>query len=63
MPTPHRRADITLPSRLPTGFSAATAKVGIRTGAGDDLLLLLADRPCAAAGVLTRNRFAAAPVP
>lgn len=62
MPTPHRRADITLPSRLPTGFSAATAKVGIRTGAGDDLLLLLADRPGAAAGVLTRNRFAAAPV-
>ncbi|MAH65256.1 MAG: bifunctional ornithine acetyltransferase/N-acetylglutamate synthase [Phycisphaerae bacterium] len=62
MSTPHRRADIMMPSRLPSGFAAATAKVGIRSGAGDDLLLLVADRPCAAAAVFTRNRFAAAPI-
>ncbi len=62
MPTPHQRAAIPLPSRLPSGFAAATAKVGIRSGAGDDLVLIVADRPCAAAGVFTRNRFAAAPI-
>ncbi|MHC4245403.1 MAG: bifunctional glutamate N-acetyltransferase/amino-acid acetyltransferase ArgJ [Planctomycetota bacterium] len=62
MPTPHARAAVPLPTRLPSGFAAATAKVGIRTGAGDDLLLLVAERPCAAAGVFTRNRFAAAPI-
>lgn len=62
MQTPHARATIPMPSRLPAGFESATAKVGIRSGAGDDLLLLVADRPCMAAGVFTRNRFAAAPI-
>ncbi len=61
-PTPHAAAGVTLPSALPQGFSAAATAAGIRSGPGDDLLLIAADAPAAAAGVFTRNRFAAAPI-
>jgi glutamate N-acetyltransferase/amino-acid N-acetyltransferase len=45
----------------PRGFRVATAACGIRKS-GDDLALLVADGPCAAAGVFTTNLAQAAPV-
>jgi len=45
----------------PAGFAAAAAGAGMKP-AGDDVALLVSDRPAAAAGVFTRNRVAAAPV-
>ena len=45
----------------PAGFRAAAVAAGIQPGR-DDLALLVADGPCAAAGVFTQNRAAAAPV-
>lgn len=45
------------------GFRAGGIACGIKTIAGTpDLALLIADSPCAVAGVFTRNRAAAAPV-
>ncbi|MHC4832445.1 MAG: bifunctional glutamate N-acetyltransferase/amino-acid acetyltransferase ArgJ [Planctomycetota bacterium] len=51
-----------LPPRLPEGFRAATGRVGIRSGPGDDLALVVADAAASAAAVFTTNRFAAAPI-
>jgi glutamate N-acetyltransferase/amino-acid N-acetyltransferase len=45
----------------PAGFRAAAVAAGIKPGR-DDLALLVADGPCSAAGVFTRNRAVAAPV-
>lgn len=45
----------------PLGFRAAATPAGIKPD-GPDLALLVADRPCAAAGVFTTNRAKAAPV-
>jgi len=45
-----------------SGFSAGAAHAGIRRSRRDDLCLVAADKTCPAAGVFTRNRFAAAPV-
>ena len=42
---------------LPRGFAAHVANVGIKD-ASDDLVVVVADRPCAAAGVFTKSRFA-----
>lgn len=61
-PTPHAAAKLALPRSLPHGFAAAAASAGIRSGPGDDLLLIAAGAPAAAAAVFTRNRFAAAPI-
>jgi glutamate N-acetyltransferase/amino-acid N-acetyltransferase len=44
------------------GFLAAGVACGIKDPGDLDLALVAAERPCAAAGVFTRNRFAAAPV-
>jgi glutamate N-acetyltransferase/amino-acid N-acetyltransferase len=47
------------------GFSAAATVAGIKTYGPEprlDLALLLADRPCTVAGVLTQNRVCGAPV-
>ncbi|HTY73233.1 MAG TPA: bifunctional glutamate N-acetyltransferase/amino-acid acetyltransferase ArgJ [Actinomycetes bacterium] len=45
------------------GFRAAGVAAGIRSGSGPDVALVVNDGPGeAAAGVFTRNRFAAAPV-
>jgi glutamate N-acetyltransferase/amino-acid N-acetyltransferase len=47
------------------GFSAAATVAGIKTYGPEprlDVALLLADRPCAVAGVLTQNRVCGAPV-
>lgn len=47
------------------GFSAAAAVAGIKTYGPEpryDLALLVADRPCAVAGVFTQNRVCGAPV-
>ncbi len=47
----------------PAGFSAGAAACGIKSEPGAlDVGLLLADGPCSAAGVFTRNAFAAASV-
>ncbi len=45
----------------PAGFRAAGVPCGIKA-AGRDLMLLVADRPCSAAGVFTTNVVKAAPV-
>jgi glutamate N-acetyltransferase/amino-acid N-acetyltransferase len=45
----------------PSGFRAAAVAAGIKPNR-DDLALLVADAPCAAAGVFTRNLATAAPV-
>ncbi|MFZ4518700.1 MAG: bifunctional glutamate N-acetyltransferase/amino-acid acetyltransferase ArgJ [Microthrixaceae bacterium] len=42
---------------LPQGFAAHVANVGIKDDT-DDFVVLAADRPCAAAAVFTRSRFA-----
>ena len=47
---------------IPGGFRAAAVKAGIKPSGGLDLAVLIADRPCAAAGTFTTNRVAAAPV-
>ncbi|HVI36595.1 MAG TPA: bifunctional glutamate N-acetyltransferase/amino-acid acetyltransferase ArgJ, partial [Gaiellales bacterium] len=47
----------------PAGFRASGVAAGIRSGGGPDVALVVNDGPQqAAAGVFTRNRFAAAPV-
>ena len=47
----------------PRGFRVASARAGLRSGAGPDLVLLVSDLgPVAAAGTFTRNRVRAAPV-
>jgi glutamate N-acetyltransferase/amino-acid N-acetyltransferase len=46
----------------PQGFIAAAVAAGIKQSGRPDLVLVAADRDCAAAGVFTRNRVAAAPV-
>jgi len=47
--------------RFPIGFRCAARHVGIKKE-GKDLALFTSDRPCAAAGVFTRNRFPGAPI-
>lgn len=47
---------------VPGGFQAAGVKAGIKPSGALDLALLLADKPCAAAGTFTTNQVAAAPV-
>jgi glutamate N-acetyltransferase/amino-acid N-acetyltransferase len=50
-------------ARIPGGFSAAGATVGIKASGRPDLVLVVADDgPVPAAAVFTPNRFAAAPV-
>ena len=44
------------------GFSAGGVSAGIKRSGRPDLALVLSDRPAAAAGVFTTNRFPAAPV-
>ena len=51
-----------LPLTIPKAFRASAVKAGIKPSGGLDLAVLLADRPCAGAGVFTTNRIAAAPV-
>ena len=48
----------------PLGFRAGTAAAGIRDGdpSRDDIAVVMSERPCAAAGVFTRNLVKAAPV-
>jgi len=46
----------------PRGFAAAAVAAGIKQSGRPDLVLVVADRDCAAAGVFTRNQVAAAPV-
>ena len=47
----------------PRGFRAGAAKAGVKTGVADrlDVGLIVSDRPCTAAGVLTTNQVIAAP--
>lgn len=46
-----------MPVPLPRGFSAHVANVGIKDDT-DDFVVIAAERPCAAAAVFTRSRFA-----
>ncbi|MFA9477487.1 bifunctional glutamate N-acetyltransferase/amino-acid acetyltransferase ArgJ [Phycisphaerales bacterium AB-hyl4] len=46
----------------PVGFYAAGATCGIKASGLPDLALIVADRPCAAAGVFTRSRTIGAPL-
>lgn len=46
----------------PQGFTAAAVAAGIKQSGRPDLVLVVSDRDCAAAGVFTSNRVAAAPV-
>jgi glutamate N-acetyltransferase/amino-acid N-acetyltransferase len=47
---------------VPAGFRAAGVRAGIKASGTPDLAVLVADRPCSAAGTFTTNRIAAAPV-
>ncbi len=47
---------------VPRGFRAAGVKAGIKPSGGDDLAIIAADGPSAAAGTFTTNRICAAPV-
>jgi glutamate N-acetyltransferase / amino-acid N-acetyltransferase len=42
---------------FPKGFSSSVANIGIKNDA-DDFVLIVADKPCAAAAVFTKSRFA-----
>lgn len=48
----------------PKGFSASGIFVGVKASntSKPDLAIITSDRPCAAAGVFTKNKFQAAPV-
>lgn len=46
----------------PRGFSAAAVAAGIKQSGRPDLVMVVSDRVCSAAGVFTQNRVAAAPV-
>lgn len=46
----------------PAGFEAGTAACGVKSKGKEDLLVLVSERPCSAAGVFTRNRVVAAPI-
>ncbi len=46
----------------PRGFAAAAVAAGIKQSGRPDLVLVVSERDCAAAGVFTSNRVAAAPV-
>ena len=52
-----------IPSKaLPRGFRFAAAACGLRRKNRLDLGVIIADKPCTAAGVFTRNLVKAAPV-
>lgn len=46
----------------PVGFYAGGTSCGIKPSGSPDLAAVVSDRPCAAAGVFTTNRFCGAPV-
>jgi glutamate N-acetyltransferase/amino-acid N-acetyltransferase len=47
---------------VPRGFRASVARAGIKPSGALDLALFASETPCAAVGMLTTNRIAAAPV-
>ncbi len=48
--------------QLPTGFSFAGVRCGIKESGKPDLSLIVCDSPVVAAGVYTQNQIVAAPV-
>jgi glutamate N-acetyltransferase/amino-acid N-acetyltransferase len=52
----------TVPAPLAPGFHGAATACGLKPSGALDLALVWSDTPCAAAGVFTTNRVAAAPV-
>lgn len=50
--------------KYPKGFIASGVLAGVKPGntSKPDIALVTSDRPCAAAGVFTKNKFQAAPV-
>ena len=51
-----------MPKYPPLGFTFAAVPCGLKKTGAADFALIASDRPCAAAAVFTRNKFAAAPV-
>jgi glutamate N-acetyltransferase/amino-acid N-acetyltransferase len=51
-----------MPKYPPLGFTFAGVPCGLKKTGAADFALIASDRPCAAAAVFTRNKFAAAPV-
>ncbi|MCU0502254.1 MAG: bifunctional glutamate N-acetyltransferase/amino-acid acetyltransferase ArgJ [Anaerolineae bacterium] len=51
-----------MPNHPPLGFTFAGVSCGLKKTGAVDFALIASDRPCAAAAVFTRNKFAAAPV-
>jgi glutamate N-acetyltransferase / amino-acid N-acetyltransferase len=51
-----------MPKHPPLGFTFAGVPCGLKKTGAADFALIASDRPCAAAAVFTRNKFAAAPV-
>lgn len=47
---------------LPAGFSYAGVAAGLKAGGALDVGMIVSDRPAVAAGVVTTNRFQAAPI-
>src|SRR5439155_26929979 len=56
------RGGVPVSVTFPRGFRAAGLSAGLKPSGRPDLALLMADHPCAAAGLFTTNVFAAAPV-
>jgi glutamate N-acetyltransferase/amino-acid N-acetyltransferase len=54
--------EISMNSVLPEGFRLAVAEAAFKKPGRNDVALILSDRPAAAAGLFTTNRFQAAPV-
>ncbi len=49
--------------RFPKGFSGGSTKAGLKASGKPDVGLVVSDRPCVAAGMFTKNRFAGANIP
>jgi len=61
-PRPAPAPDLLAGFRLANGFTAAGVACGLKSSGALDLALVVADRPCTAAGVFTNNLVKAAPV-
>lgn len=49
-------------NKIPKGFRAAAIHSGIKSTDAEDITLIVADEPCVAVGVYTKNQVVAAPV-
>ena len=61
-PRPSPQPDLLAGFRLAGGFASSGVSCGLKPSGALDLALVIADRPCTAAGVFTNNLIKAAPV-